>query len=83
MSKREKLIEKILSGKSDSNIKFEELRKLLLSLGFEERIKGSHHIYRKEGIEEKPNLQKDGNKAKSYQVKQVRGILLKYNLGDE
>lgn len=83
MSKHEKLIEKILSGKSDSNIKFEELRKFLLSLGFEERIKGSHHIYRKKGIEEKPNIQKDGNKAKSYQVKQVRGILLKYNLGDE
>lgn len=83
MSKREKLIEKILSGKSDSNIKFEDLRKLLLSLGFEEKIKGSHHIYRKEGIEEKPNLQKEGYKAKSYQVKQVREILLKYNLGDE
>lgn len=83
MSKHEKLIEKILSGKSDSNIKFEELRKFLLSLGFEERIKGSHHIYRKKGIEEKPNIQKDGNKAKSYQVKQVRGILLKYNLGVE
>ena len=30
---------------------------------------------------EKVNLQCDGNKAKSYQVKQVRNILLNYNLG--
>jgi predicted RNA binding protein YcfA (HicA-like mRNA interferase family) len=82
MGKREKLIEKILAGKSDSNIRFQDLRKLLLSLGFEERIKGSHHSFRKEGIEEKPNLQMDGNKAKTYQVRQVRGILQKYDLGD-
>ncbi len=53
-------------------------------LGFEERIRGSHHIFRKEGISEKINLQKDGNKAKPYQVRQVRTILLKYKLmGDE
>lgn len=82
MGKREKLIEKILAGKSDSNIRFQDLRKLLLSLGFEERIKGSHHSFRREGIEEKPNLQMDGNKAKTYQVRQVRGILQKYDLGD-
>ncbi len=68
MGKREKLIEKILSGKADANINFEDLRKLLLSLGFEERIKGSHHTFRKAEIEEKPNLQKDGSKAKAYQV---------------
>ncbi len=47
------------------------------------RIKGSHHIFRKNGIEEKPNLQKEGNKAKPYQVKQVRNIILKYRLGGE
>ena len=49
--------------------------------GFEMRIKGSHHIFRRKGIEEKPNLQKDGNKAKPYQVKQIRKIILKYELG--
>ena len=47
------------------------------------RIKGSHHIFRKKSIEEKPNLQKEGNKAKPYQVKQVRNIILKYKLGGE
>ncbi|MGI8788494.1 MAG: type II toxin-antitoxin system HicA family toxin [Pyrinomonadaceae bacterium] len=83
MGKREKILEQILSGKSDANIRFEDLRDLLLDLGFEERIKSSHHIFRKEGVEEKPNLQRDGNKAKTYQVKQVRNILRKYRLGEK
>ena len=82
MSKHEKLFEQVLSGKSDANIRFEDLRQLLLNLGFEERIKGSHHSFRKEGIEEKPNLQRDGNKAKTYQVRQVRNILQKYRFGE-
>ncbi len=80
MSKFDKLRQKILDGKSDVNINFEDLRGLLINLGFAERIKGSHHSYRKEGIFEKPNLQRDGGKAKSYQVRQIREILKKYNL---
>ena len=44
------------------------------------RIRGSHHLFRKEGVEEKINLQREGNKAKPYQVRQVRGIIIKYNL---
>ena len=80
MGKLEKLRQKILDGKSDANINFEDLRNFLLDLGFEERIKGSHHTYRKDGIAEKPNLQRDCNKGKSYQVRQVRQILKKYNL---
>ena len=83
MVKYEKLILQILRGTSDANIAFSDLINLLQHLGFEMRIKGSHHIFRKEGIEEKPNLQKEGNKAKPYQVKQVRNIILKYGLGDE
>jgi hypothetical protein len=59
------------------------LRELLVCLGFEERIRSSHHVFRKSGIEEKINIQKDGGKAKPYQVRQVRSILLKYNLGGE
>lgn len=80
MSKLEKLRQKILEGRSDANIGFEDLRNLLLNLGYVERIKGSHHSYRKGGVVEKPNLQRDGNKAKSYQVRQVREILKKYSL---
>ena len=80
MGKVENLRQKILNGKSDANIGFDDLRNLLLHLGFVERIKGSHHTYRKDGVMEKPNLQRDGNKTKSYQVRQVRQILTKYNL---
>ena len=81
MGKYEKLIFKILRGTSDSNVAFAELVNLLQHFGFEMRIKGSHHIFRKKGIEEKPNLQKEGNRAKPYQVKQIRNIILKYKLG--
>jgi hypothetical protein len=80
MSKFDKIRQKILDGNSDANINFEDLRSFLLNLGFVERIKGSHHSFRKEGVVEKPNLQRDGNKAKSYQLRQVRDILKKNNL---
>lgn len=83
MSQIEKLIFQILSGTSDANIAFKDLCQLLNHLGFDERTKGSHHMFRKSGIEEKINLQKDGNKAKPYQVKQVRAVILKYKLGGE
>lgn len=56
MSKLEKIISKILSANSENNIKFSELVNLMLSLGFEMRISGSHHIFRKEGIFAKVNL---------------------------
>jgi len=32
-------------------------------------------------VEEKINLQREGNKAKPYQVKQVRAVILKYKFG--
>ena len=83
MGKYEKLLLQILRGASDANIAFDDLRRLLLSLGFVERTRGSHHIFRKEGIEEKINLQRDKNKAKAYQVRQVRVVILKYRLGGE
>ena len=56
---------------------------LIRKLGFEERIKGSHHIFTKEGVEEILNVQPKGTKAKPYQVKQVRIVILKYKLGGE
>jgi len=80
MGKYEKLIKQIVGGMADANISFNELCNLLTHLNFEMRISGSHHLFRKVGVEEKINLQKDGNKAKPYQVKQVRYILLKYKI---
>ena len=83
MSKRDKLLTKILLGNADANISFEQLCQLLKKLGFDERIRGSHHIFTKEGIEEILNLQPKQGKAKSYQVKQIRNLILKYKLGDQ
>jgi hypothetical protein len=81
MSTFQKLLIRILSGMHDKNIHFNDLRKLLLTLNFDERIKGDHFIYTKKGIEEILNIQPNGNKAKPYQVKQVRNIIVKYKLG--
>ena len=80
MGKYERLIEQIVSGRADANISFNDLDHLLIHFGFEMRVSGSHHIFRKTGIEEKINLQKDGSKAKPYQVKQVRQLILKYKI---
>ncbi len=38
-------------------------------------------MYRKQGVVEKINLQRDDGGAKPYQVKQVRRVILKYRLG--
>ncbi len=83
MGKYSKLILKILLGKSDASVRFSELMNLMGFLDFEERTKGSHHMFRKEGVSEKINLQKDGSHAKPYQVKQIRNIILKYKLGGD
>lgn len=80
MSKFEKIVLKVLSGNTDRNINFIDLCNLLETLGFDNRIKGSHHIYYKSGIDEIINLQPLNNKAKAYQVKQVRELLIKYKL---
>lgn len=81
MSQSSKLLSQILQGTSDANIPFSGLCQLLGHLGFQERIRGSHHIFTKEGVEEILNLQPKGSKAKPYQVKQVRNVILIYKLG--
>ncbi len=76
MSKADKTLEKLLGGRQDANIGFEEVRGLLKKLGFTERIRGSHHNYRRDGFDAL-NLQPAGHMAKSYQIKQVRDALRK------
>ena len=70
----------VLRGTSDANIRFADLRKLLVALGFVERIKGGHHIFTQGGVEEIVNIQPKGAKAKPYQVKQIRLLITKYKL---
>lgn len=82
MGKYSKLQQKILTGDADGNIQFSTLCQLLIRLGFDERTKGSHHIFTLDSIDEIVNLQPKGSKAKAYQVKQIRGILVKYRLGE-
>ena len=81
LSRRDKLLRAVLSGTRDTNISFDDLRALLLYLGFEERVRGSHHIFAREGIEEILNLQPKSGSAKPYQVKQVRTVILRHRLG--
>ncbi len=74
------LLEQILRGEADANISFSEMLGLLKRMGFQERIKGSHHIFWREGVNEILNLQADGNKCNPYQVKQVRKVIINYGL---
>lgn len=83
MGKHEKLLIQVLSGTSDTNISFDGLCGLLKHLGFDERIRASHHIFTKNGVEEILNLQPKESKSKPYQVKQVRNVILKYKLGEK
>jgi hypothetical protein len=80
MSRQEKLLQRLLQGRSDNNISFSSLRILMQNFGFAERIRGDHHIFTMNGVEEILNLQPNNAKAKPYQVKQIRNIILKYNL---
>ncbi len=83
MGKHEKLVSQVLRGLSDANVEFDDLCLLLRHFGFEMRIRGSHHIFRMHGVIDKINLQSSGSKAKPYQVRQVRNLILKYRLAKE
>jgi len=83
MARQDQILDRILRGTSDANIPFTELCHLLCHLGFDERIRGSHHIFTKEGVEDILNLQPEKAKAKPYQIKQVRNVILKHKLGGE
>jgi hypothetical protein len=76
-------MDRILSGRSDANIPFDQTCTMLRSLGLDERIRGSHHVFTREGIAELVVIQEVEGKVKPYQVKQVRAVLKKYNLRKE
>lgn len=82
MSRHEKLLALVLRGTSDAPIALDDLRFLPLRLGFEERTRGSRHIFRRDGIEGRVNLQRDGSNAKPYLVEQVRGVILTHRLAN-
>ena len=82
MDRQKWILLKLLRGGSTANIRFDDLRQSLKYLGFKERIRGSHHLFGKTGIDLLVNLRRDGGKAKPYQVRQVRNIISKYGLVD-
>ena len=81
MSRKRKVLERVLSGATDADIRFRDPRSLLVSLGFLETVKGGHHIFHQDAIAEIINLQPRGSQAKPHQVRQVRELILKYRLG--
>jgi hypothetical protein len=83
MSKVTKTLDRVLRGTADANIGFEDLCSLLRRLGFAERIRGSHHIFTRDGVVEILNLQPKAGKAKPYQVRQVRSVIVAYGLAGE
>ncbi|MDO7875961.1 type II toxin-antitoxin system HicA family toxin [Hymenobacter sp. ASUV-10] len=81
MSQRQKFLAQLMAAGNSANLHFDALVNLLLFLGFEQRIRGSHHIFTKDGVSEISNLQPAaGNMVKPYQAKQVRELLVRYNL---
>jgi hypothetical protein len=74
---------RVLAGKADASIRFGDFVQLIRTLGFEERIRGDHHIFTMQTIPEIINVQPLGRMAKRYQVRQVRLLILKYGLGGD
>jgi predicted RNA binding protein YcfA (HicA-like mRNA interferase family) len=83
VTRHRRLLEQVLTGASDANIRFSDLCGLLEDLGFTLRTRGSHHIFNRDGVVEILNLQPKGDKAKPYQVKQVRSLIVRYKLVGE
>ena len=80
MSKADKTFEKILSATADANVRFDDVLSLMPRLGFRLRIRGSHHIFTRPGVEVLIDLQPVHGKCKPYQVRQIRDVLIKFNI---
>ena len=82
MATLQKILDSVRSGRSDRNLRFADLRRLALRLGFSGRQSGtSHHIFHRDGVEEILNFQPlKGGGAKPYQVKQFRAVVIRYGL---
>ena len=78
MSNWKKTLTNVMSGRADANIRYDDLCLLLCRLGYTpSQTGGSHRVFRFEG-RDFINLQGAGGMAKSYQVRQVRDQLSKY-----
>ncbi|MCY4654856.1 MAG: type II toxin-antitoxin system HicA family toxin [Dehalococcoidia bacterium] len=82
-SRDRRLLQTILAGRSDANIRFEELRRLLLNMGFYETIRGSHHTFRRSGLRASVIIQPRNSMAKAYQIRQFRRIVIRHGLAPD
>jgi predicted RNA binding protein YcfA (HicA-like mRNA interferase family) len=79
MTKKRKLLQKVLSG--TKNLQFDEFVKLVEAFGFSlSRISGSHHIFTHPDITEIVNLQNKKGKAIGYQVQQFLTLVEQHAL---
>lgn len=80
--KPEKLLRQILAGKK--GIRFQDFCQLVEAFGFQlDRVNGSHHIYKREGLSEFINVQNYKGEAKPYQIRQFLNLVEKYGLDME
>lgn len=84
MATIDKLYQTVMDSAQEKNIKFQDLVKLLLYLGFCQKVNnGDHFLFNYPGIKELINIQpdkRDSSKAKSYQVRQIRNFLKLHNI---
>ena len=73
-------LEKLSRGDSDANLHFEDLCHFLQTKGFRMRVSGNHHIFTRTGVRERINIQRDGQHAKPYQIREIRRILARHEL---
>lgn len=75
MSNRDKLIQKILSGAK--NVTFDEAESLLLWLGFNVKVSGPHHVFRKADMGCTVSIKKR-SPLFGYQIDDLREVLIKH-----
>ena len=76
MPDQEKIKAALLDPAKDYAHRFADVVAYLERSGWKRRIKGSHHIFTRPGIQFLLNLQPEQNgKAKGYQIRQVRQVI--------
>lgn len=78
MKLQNEILEYIEELESETNVRFNRLKRICENVFGVPRIKGSHHIFKTPWPgDPRINIQKDGKDAKPYQVKQVKKALEK------
>jgi len=79
MASVKRVFDAVLAGRGSIN--FRDLERLLLRLRFRlDRTRGSHRIYLHPKVSRPLNIQPMGKDAKPYQVRQVRDMIIEFDL---